>query len=162
MKLSATEEYGLRCLLQLARCGDDENLTIPEISRAEDLSVANAAKLMRMLRLGGIVESTRGQSGGYSLTRPANKITMAEALDSLGGPFYSSMFCDSHSGREQTCTHFVDCSLRSLWSTLQLVLTNVFAKITLQDLLCDEQEMSHRIKDVTGEVGNLVDTSSLR
>ena len=50
MKLSATEEYGLRCLLQLAKCGDGRSLTIPEISRAEGLSVPNAAKLMRVLR----------------------------------------------------------------------------------------------------------------
>lgn len=63
MKLSAQEEYGLRCLLYMARNGESNNHSIPEISRAEGLSVPNVAKLMRILRLGGLVASVRGQAG---------------------------------------------------------------------------------------------------
>ena len=66
MKLSAQEEYGLRCLLQMASRGNEASLSIPEISRAEGLSVPNVAKLMRLLRIAGFVKSVRGQSGGYN------------------------------------------------------------------------------------------------
>ena len=69
MKLSAQEEYGLRCLLYMARSGETKSHSIPEISRAEGLSVPNVAKLMRILRLGGLVASVRGQAGGYTLSR---------------------------------------------------------------------------------------------
>ncbi len=150
MKLSAQEEYGLRCLLHLARCGQGESLTIPEISRAEGLSIPNVAKLMRLLRMGGLVQSARGQSGGYTLARPADQISVATVLELLGGPLFGPTFCERHAGREQACAHVDDCSIRSLWSTVQAVLTEVLGKTTLRDLLCDEAEMSKRIEDLTG------------
>lgn len=142
MKLSAQEEYGLRCLLHMARCGEGESRSIPEISRAEGLSIPNVAKLMRLLRLGGMVDSVRGQSGGYTLARPANQITISEVLCLLGGNFYSSHFCERHSGLEKVCTHASDCSLRYLWGTIQRLLDNVLGKTTLYDLLMNEQQMA--------------------
>ena len=64
MKLSSSEEYGLRCLLQLARQAPGHSLTIPEISQAEGITHHNVAKLLRILRQGGFVASARGQQGG--------------------------------------------------------------------------------------------------
>jgi Rrf2 family protein len=145
MKLSAQEEYGLRCLLHLARCQDGESLTIPEISKAEGLSVPNVAKLMRLLRMGGLVGSVRGQAGGYTLARPANRIHVSEVMEVLGGRFFGPKFCDRHSGRQEVCSHFTDCSLRALWNTVQAVLQEVLGKTTLQDLLCNESEMTEWI-----------------
>ena len=69
MKLNASEEYGLRCLLQLARQAPG-SLTIPEISQAEGITHHNVAKLLRILRQGGFVASARGQQGGYALAKP--------------------------------------------------------------------------------------------
>ena len=149
MKLSAQEEYGLRCLLHLARCGDGDSLTIPEISRAEGLSVPNVAKLMRLLRMGGLVQSARGQSGGYTLARPAREITVAAVLDLLGGPLFGPSFCERHSGKEKVCTHSVDCSLRSLWSSVQVILGEILERTSLADLLCDEHAMARRIEDLS-------------
>ncbi len=142
MKLSSQEEYGLRCLLHLARIPAGESMTIPEISKAEALSVPNVAKLMRLLRMGGLVLSERGQSGGYVLARPAGDIPVGEVLDLLGGQFFSDQFCSRHSGRQDVCTHTVDCSLRVLWTTVQGVLAGVLGKTTLKDLLCNEQQMT--------------------
>src|ERR1700691_4861893 len=73
MKLSAHEEYGLRCLLRIGLAGPDESLTIPEISQAEALSPAYAAKLLRILRRGGFITSARGKDGGYTPARPAGQ-----------------------------------------------------------------------------------------
>jgi Rrf2 family protein len=152
MKISAQEEYGLRCLMHLVRCGQNESLTIPEISRAEGLSVPNVAKLMRLLRMGGLVQSARGQSGGYMLAHPPDKITVASVLELLGGQFFNPDFCQRHTGRERRCTHSSNCSLRSLWRTVQLVLAEVLEKTTLDDLLCSEKEMTARIESMTGVV----------
>ncbi len=142
MKLSAQEEYGLRCLLHMARCGEGESRSIPEISRAEGLSIPNVAKLMRLLRLGGLVDSVRGQSGGYTLARTADEITVGEVLNVLGGNFFGPHFCERHSGLEKVCAHSTDCSLRHLWGTVQRLLENVLGKTTLRDLLMSEQEMT--------------------
>jgi Rrf2 family protein len=80
MKLSSQEEYGLRCLLRVGREGTSGRVTISELSRAEGISEPNAAKMMRILREGGFVASTRGQSGGYALSRPAEQINVGEVL----------------------------------------------------------------------------------
>ena len=151
MKLSSQEEYGLRCLLHLARCGQDGSLTIQEISRAEGLSVPNVAKLMRMLRMGGFLTSVRGQSGGYALSRPARHVSAASVLELLGGQLFSPRFCERHSGMQDSCSHEVDCSLRVLWITMQQVMENVLSKTTLQDLLCSETEMAALLRCRQGD-----------
>jgi Rrf2 family protein len=140
MKFSAQEEYGLRCLLQIGRQGEGDSRTIPEISSAEGLSGPYVAKLMRVLRQGGFVQSTRGQAGGYVLSRPPGQIVVGEVLNLLGGRFYEPEFCERYPGSEETCTHTVDCSVRSLWSAVQGVVDRVLSKTTLQDLLGNEQE----------------------
>ena len=139
MKLSAQEEYGLRCLIQVARQSD--GITIPEISAAEGISAAHAAKLLRILRRGEFVKSVRGKVGGYSLSRPAGRIILSEVLNALGGRLYEAGFCENHSGHRKVCNHASDCSLRILWRTLQTAVDRVLDKTTLQDLLRSEPEM---------------------
>ena len=147
MKLSAQEEYGLRCLLHMAAKGDQASLSIPEISRAEGLSIPNVAKLMRILRIGGFVTSVRGQSGGYMLARPAHEITVSSILEALGGRMFGTTFCERHSGLSPVCTHMSDCALRSVWSSIQSVIEGVLGKTTLRDLLRPEQEMTRHIQE---------------
>jgi Rrf2 family protein len=147
MKLSAQEEYGLRCLLYMARHGETKSHSIPEISRAEGLSVPNVAKLMRILRLGGLVSSVRGQAGGYTLSKPADQVPISEVLALLGGSFYSPQFCDRHAGLEKACTHSTDCSVRLLWCTVQQTLDSILTKTSLRDLLRTEDEMIGFLKE---------------
>lgn len=150
MKLSAQEEYGLRCLLYMARHGETRSHSIPEISRAEGLSVPNVAKLMRILRLGGLVASVRGQAGGYTLSRTSERITVSEVLSLLGGSFYSEQFCTRHSGLERACAHAGDCSVRLLWRTVQQSLDAILERTTLRDLLKPEPEMTDFLKSLAG------------
>ena len=60
MRLSTLDRYGLRCLVQIGRHQEHagEGLTIPEISRAEGLSISSVAKVMRILRIGGSSEAS--------------------------------------------------------------------------------------------------------
>ncbi len=135
MKLSAQEEYGLRCLLTLAR-NPAGSLTIPEIAQAEGITSHSAAKYLRILRQAGIIESERGQHGGYSLARDASLIPVAEVLTALGGRLYDSGFCDHFTGMEEACQHSsVDCSIRGLWMRVQRAVDGVLSSTTLHDLL---------------------------
>ncbi len=136
MKFSSQEEYGLRCLLNIARSEvQGGSKTIQEISRDEGLSAPYVAKLMRLLRLGGFLESARGMEGGYSLSRPANEILVGEVLNTLGGRFYEPDFCQKYPGSEDTCAHTSSCSLKPLWSELQSAIDDVLAEMTIEDLL---------------------------
>ncbi|HWR50701.1 MAG TPA: Rrf2 family transcriptional regulator [Bryobacteraceae bacterium] len=135
MKITAQEEYGIRCLMQLGRGREGASLTIAEISRAEGISKEYVAKLMRVLRKGSLVRSVRGQAGGYVLARPLDQIGVSEALSVLGGRLYDPQFCDHHS-LEGTCSQGGEgCSVRHLWRSVQDVVDQVLARMTLADLL---------------------------
>ena len=142
MKLSSQEEYGLRCLLRVVREGTAGSTSISELSRAEGISEPNVAKLMRIRREAGFVNSTRGQAGGYALSRPAEEINVGHVLAALGGRLYEPSFCDTHAGVERLCTHMPDCSIRSVWRMLQSAVDQVLGRITLKDLLGSEREMN--------------------
>ncbi|MGH9360157.1 MAG: RrF2 family transcriptional regulator [Terriglobia bacterium] len=148
MRFTAGEEYGLRCLLRLGRQGPEGSLTIAEISRAEGISVPYVGKIMRLLRRGGFVQSTRGKAGGYNLARPADRILIGDLLDLLGGRLFEPDFCDRHSGAGNVCSNSTDCSIRSLWRAVQLVVDHVLGRITLGDLLRSEQTMSSWVADL--------------
>lgn len=141
MKFSTQEEYGLRLLLRIAKSDSQHGLTIPELSEVEGLSTANVAKILRVLRLAGFIDSARGQTGGYKLNQTADKILISDVLTALGGKLYESNFCDLHAGIENICTNSIDCSIRSVWKTIQNVLDGVLNKFTLQDLLGKEDDV---------------------
>ena len=148
MQLTSQEEYGLRCLLRLAQAGPGAILSIHEISQAEGISMPYAAKLMRVLRNGRLVASERGQAGGYHLTKPPESITAKQVIQVLGGDFYGGEFCGRFSGREDHCTHSIDCSIRSLWRAIQAVVDQLLSRTSLRDLMCGEQEMDRFVGDL--------------
>ena len=156
MKLTSHEEYGLRCLVRLGFAGEGGSLTIPEISAAEGVSSAYVAKLMRMLRQADFVKSARGKAGGYTLARPADQIVISDVVGVLGGRFFEPEFCTHHSGQKPVCANTVDCSVRSLWKALQLVIDQVLSQTTLQDLVRNEQDMNSWVKSLPGSSLSLI------
>src|SRR5215813_3467010 len=142
MQLLASEEYGLRCLIQVSRSARGEPVSISQIADAEGLSPEYAAKLLRLLRLGGLVESVRGADGGYRLARPAEAISVWSALEVLGGAFFSEQFCECHGGQQRKCVRSSDCGLRALWRAVQAALRQTLAGIQLSDLQRDEHAMT--------------------
>lgn len=147
MKLSTQEEYGLRCLIQIGRheTMSGGSLSISEISQLEGLSIANAGKFVRALRLGGFVDSERGHAGGYRLSRPADQIVIGDVIETLGGRLFDDEFCEDHAGQTGSCTHNVDCSIRSLWHNVQKTVDELLNRITLKDMLGEEPDVSANI-----------------
>ena len=139
MKFSAQEEYGIRCLLRIARFYEvGKSMTIPEISKGEGISQHNTAKILRVLRIGGFLESERGHIGGYALSRSPEEIIVGEVLSVLGGKLYDDDFCQSHSNKSSLCTISIDCSIRSLWMLIQDSVDNVVNNMRLSDLMGSE------------------------
>ena len=141
MHLLAQEEYGLRCILQVARHSGGSPLTIPEIAEAEGLSNEYTAKLMRELRRGGLLMSTRGVGGGYQLARPAGEISCWDVVQVLGGSFFPESFCETHPGQLRDCIHSTDCSVRAVWSTVESTVRALLSRISLEDMQKCEPEV---------------------
>lgn len=157
MKISAQDEYGLRILLQIARAHPEEGLNLSQIGELENISQAYAAKITRSLRMAGFIQSIRGHKGGYILAMPPGEIHINQVLKSLGGAIYDEKFCGQHSGNLSLCTNSVDCSLRSLWTILQLSMDKLLDQISIQDLMISESKVNVNLKKLSEEI--LVSTS---
>ena len=141
MQLLASEEYGLRCLLRVASAEATQPVPISRIAKSEGLSPEYTAKLMRRLRQADLVTSVRGAEGGYCLARPATAISVWNALEALGGAFYSDEFCECHPGQARECVRSSNCALRAMWQTIQRTLRDSLQRISLADLCRDERSM---------------------
>jgi len=135
-------------LLRIASCKDAEGMSIPQLSEAEGISPHYVAKLTRVLRLEGFINSTPGYKGGYVLARPADEIIINKVLKSLGGVLYNKEFCGTHSGVLKLCTNSIDCSSRSLWKMIQFTLDQLLDKVTLHDLVNTETESAKYLTEL--------------
>lgn len=150
MKLSAQEEYGLRCLLQLARAArDGESLTLSQIAGQEGISSANAGKLMWILTKAGLVQSTRGTKGGYVLAQPADEIRLNQVIRVLEGEPAES-HCKSYAGVLDACIHTGDCGIRPVIVELHQIVDNALAEITLSQLLGTEANVDAVLHQIQG------------
>ena len=150
MKVTAQEEYGLRCMVQLAKRqkeGRLQPLTLGEVARDEGLTVAYVAKLIRSLRRSGLVRSVLGRTGGYVLARDADKITLLEILSALGGKMYDTEYCNRFPGEQAICTHMGDCSIRSVWGTIRGLIDGVLIQTRLADLVNTERQMTATLSE---------------
>ena len=150
MKISAQEEYGLRCLLQLARAETiGESLTLSQLGRLEGISTANAGKLMWILTKAGLVQSTRGTKGGYTLARPASEIRLNRVIRVLEGEPAES-HCKSYAGVLDACVHTGDCGIRPVIVELHQIVDNALADITLSQLLGTEANVDAVLHHIQG------------
>jgi Rrf2 family protein len=155
MKISAQEEYGLRCLLQLATLKDGESLTLPQIAEREGISPANAGKLMWLLNKAGFVLATRGTKGGYALARPAAEIRLNEVIKVLDADVLNK-HCESYTGVLESCVHKGDCGIRPVIVGLHEIVENALSQITLAQLVGTESAVDaafHQIQGIHRTIG---------
>jgi len=158
MKITAQEEYGLRILIRIARCKSDEGMSIPQLSQTEGLSSHYVAKLTRILRMQGFINSRPGNKGGYVLAVPAKEIVINRVLQALGGALFHSKYCGSHSGTLKLCTNSVDCSARSLWQLVQGTVDQLLDHITLADLVSTESQSGRMLEQIGVKYAGLPQT----
>ncbi len=149
MKISAQEEYGLRCLLQLAALGEGEYLTLGQIAEREGISVANAGKLLWILNKAGLVSSIRGTKGGYRLARPASEIHLNEIIKVLDEDVLES-HCKSYSGVLESCVHTGDCGIRPVIVGLHELVERALSDVTLAQLVGTEAKVDQTLHQIHG------------
>lgn len=136
MKISAKEEYGLRCMLQLAsRGGASHVVTVREIAEHEGISTAYVGKLLWTLSRAGLTESVRGVEGGYRLSRPPEQISLGEIVRALGDMPDKVKFCSQFPGAATSCVHMPNCTLRPLWSRIVRHVQQVLDETPLAELV---------------------------
>lgn len=144
MRITTWAEYGLICALNLARRAGDGPITGREIASSEKLPADYVEQILLRLRRAGLVNSTRGARGGYSLARPAEDISVREVIAASElGTF--DLHCVSHPVGEERCAESQSCSIRPVWMMLQRKIDDVLDSVHLADLLVDERTVRQRV-----------------
>ena len=154
MKVTAQEEYGLRCILQLAKNYGGEPLVGRVIAEREGLSIDYVTKLLMALRRADLVQSVRGIKGGFVLARSPKAITVSHALQALNPEGLvitspESHLCSNFSGQLDECIHLDACGIRPIWVTLSQYISRVLDQISLADLIGDEVQVMGVFEHVT-------------
>ena len=135
MRISAVEEYGLRCLLTLARSGVDGQLSIADIAEREGLSVPYASKLLALLRKEGLVTAERGRGGGFSIAAEPADVSIYQVITALGGPLIDPHHCTKFSGQQEECVHIANCTVHDVLGGLAGYIQEFLSQTSLADLI---------------------------
>lgn len=139
MRFTTKTEYGLVCLIYMARRADLslDPVSIKELASAEQYSPAYTEKILQHLRISGIVSSQQGNHGGYVLSRPPAEINLREIIEALEGHTFD-VFCEPEIRKDITCTHFSLCGVKPIWHKTKDILDQFYGSLTL-DMLAKNQ-----------------------
>lgn len=153
MLFSTKAEYGVRLMIELGRQPDTGPVSLNAIAEAERLPLSYLEHLVAKLRQAGLVTSTRGAHGGYSLAFPAEEITMVEVVEALEGPI-APMECFHEAPQGKVlCSHEEDsdraCATKLLWTRVQSGVNKALAGTTLAELVDFSRPAGERAKTKT-------------
>lgn len=136
MQLSKRAEYGLRALLDLAlahRAGRG-HVRAGEIRSMEGIPAAFLEQILSRLRSDGFLTAKRGRDGGYSLARPAEAISIGEALRSLEHSLGPLRCVDDSCETNCSCPDRENCGLRLLMVDVHAAMVEVMDRYSLADI----------------------------
>ncbi|HET9811052.1 MAG TPA: SUF system Fe-S cluster assembly regulator [Sphingomicrobium sp.] len=96
MRLSHLADYAVVLMTAAARREAGERLSATELSAETGVPLPTAQKLMGQLAGAGLLSSSRGAAGGFSLSRPATEISLVDIVEAVEGPIALTMCSDSN------------------------------------------------------------------
>jgi Rrf2 family iron-sulfur cluster assembly transcriptional regulator len=118
-------------------------VTLAAISQRQQISLSYLEQLFGKLRRNGLVDSTRGPGGGYSLARNPQGITIAEIITSVDEPI-DATHC---SGKENCLGEGDRCMTHDLWAALNVRMVEFLDSVTLQKLIDDQMAKGLQVED---------------
>ncbi|RAL25257.1 transcriptional regulator [Lujinxingia litoralis] len=145
MKITALEEYGLRCLLRVAEQPPGESISAQAVADLEGMSLPYTQKILRTLTQGGLIDSRRGAQGGFLLALPAEEISLGDVIRVLGGLFEVEDICERHTGELERCARGCGCTIRPVWSFISRFVIETLDGISVAALLADEASVRRHL-----------------
>ncbi len=83
---STSCHYGLQAMIYIAlHSTDGKNVDLGQIAEKQEIPKHFLSKILQMLVKNGLLNSMKGPTGGFSLSRPADDITLIEVIDAIDG-----------------------------------------------------------------------------
>jgi Rrf2 family protein len=134
MELTRKGEYAIRGIIYLARQKPGKISLISEIAEAVGAPQTFLAKIFQDFAKKGIVNSYRGSGGGFTLGRPASKITLREVVETVEGPIIPNRCLTGKGG----CELGDNCLVHPVWKEVQNRIVEVLERVTFKELAQQE------------------------
>ena len=129
-EISTRLKYGLKALIYIAAKGK-KTVNLSEISEQESISRKYLENIFKMLKKDKIIKSERGREGGYTLVKPADRITLHQIAVALEGNV-ALLDCLNY---EQLCNKKTECGVRKFWKDYQEYIKKYLDNITLSEMI---------------------------
>ncbi len=130
IRVTKLTDYGIVVMTQLAKMGDQLQITAPELSQEIGLPLPTVRKILKILTAESLLISTRGISGGYRLGRNPEQISLMQMVEALEGPV---ALTECSSGEPCACK-IDDCGLGKNWSLINQLLQNTLESYSLAQM----------------------------
>jgi Rrf2 family protein len=133
MQISRKVDYALRAVIYLSFQDGGRPCSVGEIAAREGIPKKFLEKIIQDLIHHGLVRSTRGAQGGYTLAREAEQVTFKDVIEAIEGPV-SLNVCVGENGAGGDCTLYPRCAMLWVWREAQMRVMDLFSRTTLADV----------------------------
>jgi Rrf2 family iron-sulfur cluster assembly transcriptional regulator len=146
MRLTTKGRYAVTAMLDLAIHNDQGPISLADISGRQAISLSYLEQLFSRLRKQGLVVSTRGPGGGYSLSRPADEIVVADVITAV-----DETVDTTRCGGSADCQNHQQCLTHDLWADLSSQIRSFLSGISLGELMA-----RHGIREVAARQDRMI------
>jgi Rrf2 family protein len=137
LEVTRQADYALRAVTEIARLPDGERIATAAIAAQQNIPLPFLAKIVSQLVVRGILETVRGASGGVSLARPADTISMKEIIEAIDGPISLNRCTRDPS----VCEQMDSCPYCEIFVDAQQELATRLGQTTMQQMVSRVEEL---------------------
>jgi FeS assembly SUF system regulator len=138
MRLSHLADYAVVLMTAAARRPAGARLSATELAGETGVPLPTAQKLMGQLAACGLLQSVRGAAGGFSLTRHANEISLADIVEAVEGPIAMTVCSEGRSD----CALDAHCRVKPHMGIVGNAVRGALGAVSLQNLASDALTLS--------------------
>lgn len=146
IKISKMADYAVVVLVALSK-SDGATLSAAALAEVTRLPEPSVAKVLKLLARDNLVDSVRGVSGGYRLSRALSACSVADVILAIDGPVSLTACVE---GSAESCDHHCHCLLKGRWDDVNRAIRDTLGNISLADMTappafkpCEKKEHAH-------------------
>lgn len=144
IKLGKLTDYAVVIITQISMEEENNSSSANYLSEKTNIPEPTVAKILKKLSHGGVLNSIRGASGGYRLSRPINDISLAEVITAMEGPI-AIVDCATEE-RNRRCFARRTCSVKHSWCKVNFALVYLLENIKLGDMMKENYSIDREDK----------------
>lgn len=131
MKFSTRSRYGINAMFELARRHGGSPVSVKDISESQQIPEAYLEQIFMPLKKAGLIQSSRGAQGGYSLAADPKDVSVGAILRTLEGQMAPADCLEEDGGCDRGCA----CAGRIIWEKIYDSINGVIDSLTMADIV---------------------------